>query len=275
MPKKSGPLINHLDDDKRARVLADPPPKAEPEKPKAEPEKPKAEKALPSVEELKQSTREWAVREQLAAPFHPDELGERPDGTRYVLPVAVTERLDAVLGPVGWSFHLLEGGTLGSLMVTAGDHFGTRCARGADPGSALAACAELFGVGRYLKKVPPGPLPEWALPRIPDRDRKPWYRPPAEAASRPEPTTPVPSKPMPKGPVTEADWVNEWLGKFAAAETPEDFTAMLPGLKQVPQEFKKAVWDRICDEAREYHWRYDAATKKFHLESDGEPPLEF
>src|SRR5260221_5019151 len=127
----------------------------------------------------------------LAAPFPADDVNWRPAGkgganTRaqvvaYVDARAVQDRLDAVLGPLGWAFdwqpvHVDDKGDVtiakGTLTVEGVSKSDVGTASTYEPSKsavsdALKRAAVLWGVGRYLYELAPATVTLDAQGRIP------------------------------------------------------------------------------------------------------------
>lgn len=71
---------------------------------------------------------------------------------------------------------------------------------------------------------------------------------------------------------TASDYVAEWDVKLRGVDAVNDLNEMLPQLKPLPPEAKKAVWDLIGDYAKKARgWVYDPKSKQF---VDPHPPAD-
>jgi hypothetical protein len=190
-----------------------------------------------------------AIQAALAAPFHPDEVGWKPQSVKgnralavaYIDARTVQDRLDDVLGVGGWQdeYQILQDG---SVVCQLRLHLGGEWVTKTDVGSpseqpdggdrlkaafsdALKRAAIKFGVGRYLYSLPK----QWCdfdpvkkqfvqTPRLPDKHlpkgvTQPAARPqPAPAANGPaaKPALPATGKEL-------AERLKEYDGKLARA----------------------------------------------------------
>jgi len=176
-----------------------------------------------------------ALMKALAAPFEASEVRFKPavvSGNRalalaYVDARVIQDRLDEVLGVIGWQDDyecLPDGSVVCRLRIRVGGEWLTKVDVGGpseqpDEGDrrkaafsdALKRAAVKFGVGRYLYRlqsqwadydpkkkqfVRPPPLPESALPARPEPKPAPA---PAGPARKQPPARPAPEKPTAKG----------------------------------------------------------------------------
>jgi hypothetical protein len=159
-----------------------------------------------------------ALTRALAAPFDPGEVKFKPgvvSGNRalalaYVDARVIQDRLDEVLGIMGWqdSYKVLpDGSVMCRLRIRVGDQWITKVDVGGqseqpDGGDrtkaafseALKRAAVKFGVGRYLYRL----APQWVDY---DPQRRQFVKPPALPASAlPEKKAKLPSAPKPEPP---------------------------------------------------------------------------
>jgi hypothetical protein len=155
------------------------------------------------------------IQEQFAAPFHPDEVGFKPQSVKgnramaiaYIDARCVEDRLDSVVGVDGWqdAYDVLpDGSVVCRLSVKIGEEWITKSDVGSpssqpDGGDrmkaafsdALKRAAIKFGIGRYLysldavwcdydpvkRQFTTRPkLPAWALPKQSKPIERPAYQ---------------------------------------------------------------------------------------------------
>lgn len=213
------------------------------------------------------------MQKKLREPFPPDQVGWKPQvisGNRglavaYIDARAVMQRLDDVVGTLGWSdkYVLLPEGSV-ECHLALWD--GTRWISKVDVGSqseqpdegdrlkaaysdALKRAAVKFGVGRYLYDLPLQWLPY-------DSQKKQFLEQPRL------PAWAIPSA----APRPNDDTVLEW-GKFL--EDPDTgcqkLNERLAELSQMDPATKKVVWGMVTDVAKKFGLSWDGKSKTFHV----------
>ena len=191
------------------------------------------------------------VLKRLTAPFAPEDIKHRPQGGRqlaYIDSRQVMNRLDAVVGPLGWEdvYHDTPGGVICSLSVTfpsgktvtkrdAGACSGTQDEDDNLKGGfsdAFKRAAVKFGIGRHLYGV--------GVP--------PWHEDePAQPAKRPAGSTPT----HVQGPQQPAHQGGGQERPFDPKPPYDNSRAWYPYLmslsKQYGQDFQAGYVNNFCD----------------------------